>query len=216
MKAIKITITSDRGHFKKYRSAGLQQTYRIPPVSSVKGMLETIYGEDIDNFIFGYNMTFDDTEYEVSSIHKEVNVEVLNNSEIKKELGKSNPCNIEYLIKPNLEVIVININKEIEMKNVLNMGKTNCLAKAVFSEVEIKKEKTIQENVLTDFKDGYGVVERMNIETKYNVKKGCYDYFTKLFRLNDEYECNYTYEEKGVYLWEYKKVGDIQCYKGQL
>lgn len=216
MKATKITITSDRGHFKKYRSAGLQQTYRIPPASSVIGLLKNIYGEDIENFIFGYNITFGGTEYEVTTIHKEVNVEVLNNSNIKEELGKSNPCNIEYLIKPNLEIIVLNINKDIEMKNVLNMGKTNCLAKAVFDEVEIKNEKAIQENVLTDFKDGYGVVERMNAETKYNIEKGCYDYFTKLFRLNNEYECEYTYEEKGVYLWEYKKAGEIQCYKEQL
>ena len=58
MKGTKITIVSTMAHFKNSRSGVLQQTYKIPPVSTVVGILKNIYGENIENFIFGYNFGY--------------------------------------------------------------------------------------------------------------------------------------------------------------
>lgn len=211
MKGTKFTIIGDRAHFKNNRSAVLQQTYKIPPISTVIGILKNIYGEDIENFMFGYNFSYLTSQYEISTLYKEFNLNVKTDSD--KERFITSPCQVEYLISPKLEIIVIGLQENFVMDMMLNLGKTNCLAKLKYELIEIKNEKLIQYNVLTDFKDGDGVIERQNIETKYNEKKGCFDYYTKLIRTNDEYECQYTYDEQGLYLWKYNKVGEIECYK---
>jgi CRISPR-associated protein Cas5t len=214
MEGTKFTITGDMAHFKNSRSAVLQQTYKIPPISTVVGMLKNIYGEDIENFRFGYNFSYSNSQYEISTLYKEVNNFIPSDkSRIQKQKFITNPCNVEYLINPRLEIIVIGLQENYIMDTVLNLGKANCLAKLKYESVEITNEKSMQYNILTDFKDGDGIIERQNIETKYNEKKGCFDYYTKLIRVDDEYECQYLYDEQGLYLWKYNKVGEVECYK---
>lgn len=211
MKGIKFTIVGDMAHFKNNRSAILQQTYKIPPISTVVGILKNIYGEDIEDFIFGYNFSYSNSQYEISTLYKEFNLNVKTDTD--KERFITSPCQMEYLINPKLEVIVIGLKENYIMSTVLNLGKTNCLAKLKYEQIEIMNENLMKYNILTDFKDGDGVIERQNIETQYNEKKGCFDYYTKLIRINNEYECQYSYDERGLYLWKYNKVGDIECYK---
>lgn len=211
MKGIKFTIVGDMAHFKNNRSAILQRTYKIPPISTVVGILKNIYGEDIEDFIFGYNFSYSNSQYEISTLYKEFNLNVKTDTD--KERFITSPCQIEYLINPKLEVIVIGLKENYIMNTVLNLGKTNCLAKLKYEQIEITNENLMKYNILTDFKDGDGVIERQNIETQYNEKKGCFDYYTKLIRINNEYECQYSYDERGLYLWKYNKVGDIECYK---
>lgn len=211
MKGKLITIVADMAHFKNSRSAILQQTYKIPPISTVIGILKNIYGENIENFIFGYNFTYSSSQYEISTLYKELNLNVKTDTD--KDRFVTNPCQIEYLINPKLEIIVIGLQNDYIMDIVLNLGKTNCLAKLKIEDIEITNEKLTQYNILTDFKEGNGIIERQNIETKYNENKGYFDYYTKLLRINDEYECNYSYNEQGLYLWKYNKVGEVECYK---
>ena len=210
MKGNKIIITSDMAHFKNSRSAVLQQTYKIPPISTVIGILKNVYGENIKDFIFGYNFKYDFSQYEISTLYKEVNIKVKNTM---KDRFITNPCSIEYLINPKLEIIVCGLEADYKLDTVLNLGKTNCLAKIKIEEVEVIEDNIYQDNVLTCVNDGTGRIERQNIETIYNEDKGCFDYYTKLIRINDEYKCNYCYEDNGIYLWKYNKVGDIECYK---
>lgn len=211
MNGIKFTIVGDRAHFKNSRSAVLQQTYKIPPISTIVGILKNIYGEDIENFIFGYNFSYLTLQYEISTLYKELNLNVKTDTD--KDRFVTTPSQVEYLINPKLEIIVIGLEGNFVIDSVLNLGKTNCLAKLKYEPIKITNENLIQYNVLTDFKDGDGVIERQNTETKYNKKKGCFDYYTKLIRINDEYECQYSCDEQGVYLWKYNKVGEIECYK---
>lgn len=211
MKGKLLTISAEMAHFKNSRSAVLQQTYKIPPISTVIGILKNIYGDDIENFIFGYNFTYSSSQYEISTLYKELNLNVKTDTD--KDRFVTNPCQIEYLINPKLEIIVIGLQKDYIMDTVLNLGKTNCLAKLKIEDVEITNDNLIQYNILTDFKEGNGIIERQNIETKYNEDKGYFDYYTKLLRINDEYECNYSYNEQGLYLWKYNKVGEVECYK---
>lgn len=211
MEGIKFTIVSDMAHFKNSRSAVLQQTYKIPPISTVIGILKNIYGEDIENFIFGYNFTYSSSQYEISTLYKEINLNVKTDTD--KDRFVTTPCQIEYLINPKLEIVVIGLQKDYIMEHILNMGKTNCLSKLKSETIDINNESITQYNVLTDFKDGNGIIERQNIETKYNESKGYFDYYTRLIRINDEYECNYSYDEQGLYLWKYNKVGEVECYK---
>lgn len=223
MKGTKITIVSTMAHFKNSRSAVLQQTYKVPPISTVIGILKNIYGEDIENFIFGYNFTYTNSQYEISTIYKELNMNVKQEDKKGNQRYKFNenssdrfttfPAQIEYLINPKLEIVVIGLQNNYNMDTVLNLGKTNCLAKAKFEKIEINNNTETTYNVLTDFKDGVGKIERQNVETIYNESKGCFDYFNKLIRINDEYESEYSYNEKGIYLWKYNKVGEIECYK---
>lgn len=211
MKGKLIKIVADMAHFKNSRSAVLQQTYKIPPISTVVGIIKNIYGENIQDFIFGYNFSYDFSQYEVSTIYKELNLEVKTDTD--KERFNVYPAQIEYLINPKLEIIVVGLEEKYTMNTALNLGKTNCLAKLKIEDIEIKNDNIIQYNVLTDFKDGDGKIQRQNIETIYNQQKGYFDYYTKLIRINDEYNCKYSYEEQGVYLWKYNKVGEVGCYR---
>lgn len=223
MKGIKITIVSAMAHFKNSRSAILQQTYKIPPISTVVGILKNIYGENIENFVFGYNFTYTSSQYEISTIYKELNMNVKQEDKKGVQRYKFNnnssdrfttfPAQIEYLINPKLEIVIIGLQNNYNMDTVLNLGKTNCLAKAKFKDIEIDDEINMTSNVLTDIKDGIGKIERQNIETIYNENKGCFDYYNKLIRINDEYDCKHSYNNKGIYLWKYNKVGEIECYK---
>lgn len=223
MKGTKLTIVADMAHFKNSRSAVLQQTYKIPPISTVIGILKNVYGENIEDFIFGYNFTYSSSQYEISTLYKELNMSVEKENKKGKRDYKFNenseerfitfPSQIEFLINPKLEIIVIGLQNNYIMNTVLNLGKTNCLAKIKTEDIEIYSENSMSYNVLTDFQDGIGRIERQNIETVYNEDKGYFDYYTKLVRTNNEHECKYSYDESGIYLWKYNKVGDIECYK---
>lgn len=207
MKAIKHTITGDMAHFKRFRSPLVQQSYKTIPISTVIGILKNIYGEDIKNFIFGYNFSYVSSEFEVETIWKRTNVLA------KIETPTQYPSQIEYLINPVLEILTIGLNDPIQLQSNLNFGKTTCLAEIKFSECEVIKEQCLSKNIITLLNDGDGIIERQNIETYYDESIGVFRQITKPVRINQEFACDYTYDGKGIYLMKYKGVGDIECCK---
>lgn len=203
----KIKIESTMAHFKNGQGSLNQRTHTIVPISTVVGILKNIYGETIEDFTFGYNLKYEDKIYEYCKYEKEVN----RNAKRKKENVRT-PVKVEYLIGVTL-TIYTDIDKEIELNSSLNLGKTNCLAKATFEDVDISDEECEAYGLFTETNEGNGVIERINVETKFNEEKGYYDYYTRLFRSNENSPvmCSKSYEGEGIYFWRYKKEGDIKC-----
>ena len=58
LKLTRITIKGDFAHFKMPAKSKYQQTFEIPPVSTVVGILQNIYGKEINDFTLGYTIKF--------------------------------------------------------------------------------------------------------------------------------------------------------------
>ena len=54
MRVNKLEITSMTAHFGEPLGCDDRRTKDIPPPSTVIGILKVLFGEDIDDFIFGY------------------------------------------------------------------------------------------------------------------------------------------------------------------
>lgn len=209
----KLILKSDLAHFKNSMNGKNQNTYEVPPLSTIVGILKNIYGEDVSDFVFGYTCEFHGKFKDVTTIYKEINLNVAP----KSKRFASDICFIEYLVNP-IVTIYHNIDKKPVISEILNLGKTNCLAKCDFQSENITEQNSIGYNQWCPISIGHGIIERINKETIYNPKKGYYDYYNDLFRFNTEFESNYTLEEKneGIQLWKYKGVGDIECYQEKL
>ena len=208
MNFTKIILTSELAHFKNSINGKNQNTFKSPPVSTIVGILKNIYGEDIQNFIFGYTCEYNGIFTDVANIYKTV-------SSNKKCI--TDICFIEYLIKPTIRIYT-DIESEIILDETLNLGKTNCLAKCRFAEVEINNEKSIGYNQWTPKNIGHGIIQRINLETKYNKLKGYYDYITALLRHNTQFESQYKINDiqEGIQLWKYENEENIKCYQEKL
>ncbi|HID0768128.1 TPA: CRISPR-associated protein Cas5 [Clostridium botulinum] len=214
MKFNKAIITSEKSHFKDGMNGKNQNSFKIPPISTVIGTLKNIYGQGIKDFIFGYTFEYETVFKDAATIYKEINPNARSLTYSKRFI--TDICFIEYLVNPILTVYT-NIDIKPIITDVLNLGKTDCLAKADFSKekVEIINKKAIGYNQWTPVNIGNGIIKRINLETKYNSKKGYYDYYTKQLRLNKEFESNYCVNdsEEGIQLWKYEGIGDIKCYQ---
>lgn len=210
MRLNKLTLTSELAHFKNDRNGKNQNTYKSPPLSTIIGILKNIYGEDISDFIFGYTCEYEKKFKDASTIYKEINI----NTVSKSKRFELDICFIEYLVNPKI-TIYTNIDRQPTIQEILNLGKTNCLAKCKFESDILNKEANMGYNQWTPLNVGNGVIEKINKETKYNPIKGYYDYCTMFARLNKEFEAQYTIEstQEGLQLWKYKGVGDIECYQ---
>ena len=207
----KLVIIGELAHFKNSVNGKNQNTFKVPPVSTIVGILKNIYGKDIQDFIFGYTTEYKTTFKDITTIYKET---------IEEKKGKrfeSDICRIEYLIDPII-TIYTNLNNEIQMSEILNLGKTNCLAKCLFRKSNIILKSNIGYNQWTSSNVGSGIITRINLETIFNERKGYYDYITKLCRLNEQFNTNYCDNdtEEGLFLWNYKKEGEIECYQEKL
>ncbi|HBF6215059.1 MULTISPECIES: CRISPR-associated protein Cas5 [Clostridioides] len=210
----KIEIIGDIAHFKIPMHSKIQRTYKIPPISTIVGILKNIYGEEIDDFTLGYVIYHNGTFKDLQTIYKEINpnVKTLTDS----DRFQTDVCPIEYLINPKL-IIYTDINKNIEFNEPLCLGKTNCLAKVLsLSEIEVNliDKKAIGYNQYTDINIGDGMIKRINTLTEYNEKKGYYDIYSSMVRENDEFEYGKYYDEdeqQNIFLWNWKKGGVIKC-----
>lgn len=207
-----ITITSNLAHFKNSTNGKNQNTFKCPPVSTIVGILKNIYNESISDFLFGYTCQYNGLFTDLSTIYKEINP----NARLLTDSARftADVCAVEYLVDPIIKIYTT-IQDAIEIKEILNLGKTNCLAKCSFKQVEIVENKSIGYNQWTDVKTGNGIIKRINKETIYNKSKGYFDYYTMLARMNNEFTSSYEIEElnEGIYLWEYKGIGDVKCYQ---
>lgn len=219
MKMNKIIINSQFAHFKIPYGSKVQCTYKIPPISTVIGILKNIYGNEIDNFVFGYTLENNGVFIDIQKIYKEVNLNAMPSNKRFNDSGAwvSDVCSIEYLFEPKL-IIYSNIENDTVMNDCMNLGKTDCLAtiKSIES-IELVDKIGQGYSQWTDINVGYGVIYNITTETEYNIKRGIYNYYTKKLRLNDNFEYDKFYDEEenqNIYLWEYNKSREdkIKCY----
>ena len=203
----KLIITATEAHFKIPMRSKFQNTYKIPPISTVVGILKNIYGQDIDDFEVGYSIEFDSINKEVNTIYKELNIK----ADTKGEKFKSDTIYVENLYNVRL-VIYHNIERGIKFKNPLCLGKANYLANIVFKEIQLQDKEGYGIMQYTPKNIGSGMLVRINTITRYNELKGYYEYKTELVRENlDEFKLDNNYDEEedmNIYMWRWRN-GDV-------
>lgn len=212
MELKKITCVSNLAHFKIPITSKVQRTYNIPHISTVSGIIKNIYGEDINNFILGYRMEHKGIHKEIARVYKDVNTRV--KSRTCSERFQTDIITIEYLIKPKL-TIYTNLSRKFQLNDVLNLGKTDCLATMVTEDVKLTKNYGKGFNQYTSLNTGEGMIRRINTQTKYNVEKGYYEYKGALVRENREFEYEGYFDEdveQSIFLWKWNE-GEIHEFK---
>lgn len=211
MKLTRITIKGDLAHFKIPAYAKIQRTYTIPPISTIIGILQNIYNKDISNFTFGYTIEYQQKHRDLMTIYKEFNM--MEKSFTDRARFMKDTCIVEYLTDVSL-TIYTDINEDIELKDVLTLGKTNCLASIKeIKEVELIDFKGCGYNQYTSKNIGNGQIRRINTLTKYNEYTDMYDIYTDIFRENIEFEYDKNYDkelEQNIFLFKYKDEGVIE------
>lgn len=206
MKLNRITIKGTVAHFKIPLNCKIQQTYNVPPISSIYGILKNIYGEGINDFTLGYTMSFENKTRDIMSIKKEFDLS--KKTVTDKERFMNDTCIVEYLHNVEL-VIYTNINSKIILNDILVLGKANCLGTITeIKEVKLKDIKGIGKNQLCPKHIGKGQIKRLNTITKYNENTDMYDYKSNLFRVNDEFEYDKNLDEElenNIILWNWKE-----------
>ncbi|CUQ30458.1 CRISPR-associated protein Cas5 [Clostridium baratii] len=215
MKFKKIKIISEFAHFKIPYGSKIQSTYEIPPISTVIGIVKNLFYDrnyNLQNVVFGYTFEYKKKTYDIQKIYKDIN---LTEKALRERYNSdgywiSDVCKIEYLYKPIL-TIYIDIDKKFTIKEPLNLGKTDCLAKIVeIKDIEIEEKRSVATNQYTSINIGEGVIKRIACDTLYNLNKGIYDINTLLVRENSIFNSKWTIsdENKGVFLWQ-KKEGSL-------
>lgn len=206
MKTNRITIKGDFAHFKIPAKSKIQQTYTIPPISTVVGILQNIYGKDINNFNMGYTIKYENKHRDLMTIYKEFNLSERRYTD--KDRFIADTCIVEYLNNVEL-VIYTDINKEVVLKDVLVLGKANCLATiSSIDEIELKNKKGYGYNQYTQKDLGDGQIRRINTLTKYNEFTDMYDISSSVVRENIEFEYDKNYDEdlqQNIYMWNWKE-----------
>lgn len=213
----KITISADFAHFKVPYASKVQKTYPIPPISTVIGILKNIYNHDIDSFVFGYLFSSKNKFRDIQKIYKEINIQKKKESDRYDKASNtwvSDVPIIEYLYDPKL-IIYTDIKDEPNLSEIINLGKTDCLAKVSIKDIKLYEKLGCVINQWTSLKYGDGLIKRISVETVWNQEKGIYDIYTDMFRYNIEVEYPYNFdieEEQNVFLWSYRKRGNISEY----
>lgn len=206
MKINRIIIKGDFAHFKIPARAKIQQTYNIPPISTVVGILQNIYGADIDDFKVGYTIKYNKKHKDLMTIYKEFNL--VEKSPKDKKRFMTDTCIVEYLYDVEL-VIYTDIKNDIELKDVLVLGKANCLASiSSIEEIELIEKEGYGYNQYTNKNIGDGQIRRINTLTKFNELTDMYDIQSEIVRENIEFEYDKNYDndfEQNIYLWNWKK-----------
>ncbi len=216
MKIKRIPIISDLAHFHIPYSSKQQRTYMIPPPSTIIGIQKILFGHDIDNFVFGYTLEHSGIFVDLIKTYKETNQLVKNTEYLKNGIQNSDVRSIEYLINPKI-YLYTTIDKELQINDILNLGKTDCLARVLISQIQEIELKDIQGNGFnqwTDIKTGEGSIKRITTETIYNEEKGYYDIYNALFRENREFNYDKYFDEdreQSIFLWKYNKEGKLNA-----
>lgn len=208
MKLNRITMKSELAHFKIPATGKIQQTYIIPPISTVVGILKNLYGEEINDFKLGYFVKHSGKHRDLMKIYKEFNLS--EKSHTSKDRFMTDTCIVEYLKDVEL-VIYTSINENILLKDVLVLGKANCLASITdMTEVELTDIEGYGYYQYTDKSIGEGQIRRINTITEYNCDIDMYDIKTDTFKENIEFEYDKNYDkeyEQNIYVWNWKDGG---------
>lgn len=205
----KIKITSNIAHFKIPYASKYQKTYDIPPISTVIGMLKVLFGEDINDFKFGY--TFDYvTKFEDVMNMSKINIEKI--SDIG-DIGPSNKNVTDVITREYLHDCILNIYTDIELPLVmdycLTMGRANSLARV---HLPIEKANLIDKvgvgyNQYTPIDIGQGIIKPITYISEYDKKTQSFKTKVKHLRINKEFEYDKFYDpiaEQNLFLWKYE------------
>ncbi|MFR5263710.1 CRISPR-associated protein Cas5 [Clostridium sp.] len=203
----KIVIVGDRAHFKIPNSSKNQLTFNIPPISTVVGILQNIFGTTINNFMLGYKIEYKSKEREVLTIYKEVN----SNDGVRKltdsDRFTKDIIYVENLIDVRL-VIYTDIENKIEFKEPLVLGKAGYLGKLIIEHnYKLVDKQGTAYNQYTPLDLGSGRIRRINTLTQYNPQKGYYDYWTMLVRESKELTYDKFFDEnegENIVMWQWK------------
>lgn len=210
MRLNRLRISAPFAHFKIPYSSKFQDTYPVPPLSTVIGMLKVIYGEDINHFTFGYTFESEVDFIDGYTLHK------LNKDVKKNQKGYINDyCMKKYLHRCCLTVYT-DIPQKICMNHALTMGKSNCLANLHFpvEEVDLTDKPGKGYNQFTPVTVGTGEILPVTVMTKFNHQLGSFDTNIKHLRLNKEFDAETYHDEErnqNVFLWSYKD-GEVDVY----
>jgi len=220
MKLRKIHIVSDLAHFKKPFSTKTQETYSIPPVSTIIGIMKNLFDENINNYKVGYVFEADRNSFkDIQRIYKEINFNARSENDrydTKSRKWVTDIAEIHYLVKPKL-TIYTDIEDKMQINEPLNLGKTDCLARIVNDEwIDLQNISGEGFNQFTPLEIGNGRPMRITTETKYNGTKGYYDIFRKEVRLSNNFKYDKNYDEdleQNIFLWKYEGEGAISEYR---
>lgn len=204
MKINRIIINGKFAHFKIPARSKIQNTYEIPAISTVIGILQNIYGKNIDDFILGYTIKYKYKNKDLMKIYKEF--DIVKRPKDKNRF-KSDTCIVENLYNVEL-VIYTNINEKILLQDVLTLGKTNYLATlSSVKEVELVEKQSYGYNQYTSTDIGEGQIRRINTLTKFNENTDMYNIKSAIVRENIEFEYSQNYDEdleQNIYLYNWK------------
>lgn len=213
----KIVVTSNMAHFKVPYASKYQKTYDIPPISTVIGMLKVIFGEEIDNFIFGYTFEYE-SKFQDTMLMYKVNVRdlpTIGDIYIKNDYITDSTIR-EYLYNCTLKIYT-DIDLPIQMNYCLTMGKSNNLARLhlPFKKVNLVDAIGTGYNQFTPIHIGTGIVKPITYYSKYD--KNTQSFITKTIplRFNKEFEYDKHYDEEegqNIFLWKYES-GEIHEYE---
>lgn len=200
MKLKKLVIKAPFAHFGEPYGSKQQLTYNHPPPSTVLGILRVIFGEDINNFVFGYTFKYDAKVKDSITIHK------LKFGK-KKSIG-SDCCRRDYLYNCEL-TIYTSIDADIKMNYILTLGKSGNLARLELpiANTELKEKTGIAYNQFSPINIGTGVIKRYSMNSVYSKKLQSFDSLSKNLRFNTELKYNKNYDEddeQNILLWKFK------------
>ena len=171
-------------------------------------MLKVIFGEEIEKeeFILGYTFKSKVKFLDDIIIYKH------NTSGYTRETKKSPVTTDCRSIENHYDcelLIYTDLDKEIEMKYALCMGKSGNPARLhlPIEEVELIDREGLGFNQYTPISIGTGVIKPITLLTKFNSKLNSYDAQVEHLRFNKEFEYNKNYDaelEHNIVLWKYK------------
>ncbi len=212
-----IEIESETAHFKVPYSTKIMKTFELPPPSTVIGMLKVIFGERIDDFIFGYYFERETKFQDAITIHKapfKFNKSTGTKEILKNKIGTSDICVKEYLANCRL-YIYTNLDSDIVMEYGLCMGRSSCPARLrlPFKETELNKQTTVLNNQFIP-KTGKGRIRPITVTTKYNPALQSFEsqimYLQEARNAKTEAFYDAT-NNRSVHLWGYRE-GEVYVY----
>ncbi len=203
----RIVITSKTAHFKVPYTSKYQKTYDIPPISTVIGMLKVIFGEEIDDFVFGYTFEYESKFDDAMTLYK-INANdlpIIGDSSRKRDYVSDSIVR-EYLYNCVLKIYT-DIDLPIVMNYCLTMGRANNLARLhlPFSEVKLVDAIGTGYNQLTPVNIGTGIIKPVTYYSKYDKATQSFHTRTMHLRFNKEFEYDRHFDEEegqNIFLWK--------------
>lgn len=202
-------ITSQTAHFKIPYASKYQKSYEIPPISTVLGMLKVLFGESIDDFVFGYSFEYGSKFNDVMNISK-VNISKITNI---GNLGPTDKKVTDVITVEYLYDCILNIYTDIELPlkvdYCLTMGKANNLARLHLPFKKVKLINKVGEgfNQYTPTSVGTGVIKPITYISEFDKRIQSFRTKVKHLRINKEFKYDKNYDpesECNIFLWRYK------------